>query len=83
MQIDLESLQEIVIAAGREELLPRYARVERTHKADGSVLTEADLAVQERIAAQLQARWLETGFLGEEMTADEQQVILDSDKPAS
>lgn len=82
MQVDLKQVQEIVIAAGREELLPRYARVARQHKADGSVLTEADLAVQARIGAQLQACWPETVFLGEEMTALEQQAILASDKPA-
>lgn len=82
MQIDLKRVQEIVIAAGREELLPRYARVARTHKADGSVLTEADLAVQARIAAELQTHWPDTVFLGEEMTALEQQAILASDKPA-
>ena len=82
MRYDLNRLQEIVIAAGREELLPRYARVERAHKADGSVLTEADLAVQERIAGQLQAHWTGTVFLGEEMAADEQQATLSSAKPA-
>lgn len=82
MSYDIKKLQDIVIAAGKEELLPRYARVERAHKADGSVLTEADLAVQARIAAELQVRWPKTVFLGEEMTAEEQQVMLSSDKPA-
>lgn len=81
MRCDLNKLQGIIIAAGREELLPRYAHVERAHKADGSVLTEADLAVQERIAGQLQAHWPDTVFLGEEMDADEQQATLSSDKP--
>ena len=82
MQYDLEQLQEIVVAAGTEELLPRFDRVERAHKADGSVLTEADLAVQERIAAQLQRHWPDTVFLGEEMAAEEQQALLASGKPA-
>ena len=82
MSFDLKQLQEIVVAAGAEELLPRFARVERAHKADGSVLTEADLAVQARIAGQLRERWPETVFLGEEMAADEQQALLRSDRPA-
>ena len=81
MSYDLKELQEIVISAGTEELLPRFANVERAHKADGSILTEADLAVQTRIAEQLQQRWPQAGFLGEEMSADEQQAILSSDQP--
>jgi myo-inositol-1(or 4)-monophosphatase len=82
MDYDLEQLQQIIVAAGKEELLPRFTRVERSYKADGSVLTEADLAVQERIAVQLQQRWPDTVFLGEEMSAGEQQKLLASDKPA-
>ncbi len=82
MDYDLEQLQQIIVAAGKEELLPRFTRVERSYKADGSVLTEADLAVQERIAVQLQQRWPDTVFLGEEMSAGEQQALLASDKPA-
>ena len=82
MDYDIEQLREIMVTAGREELLPRFARVERSHKADGSVLTEADMAVQDRIAVQLQQHWPDTVFLGEEMSSDEQQALLASDKPA-
>ena len=82
MDYDLQQLREIVVAAGREELLPRFTRVEHSYKADGSVLTEADMAVQDRIAAQLQQHWPDTVFLGEEMSADAQQTLLASDKPA-
>jgi len=53
MHYDLARLQNIIVTAAREELLPRFTRVEREHKADGSFLTEADLAVQKRIAAEL------------------------------
>jgi myo-inositol-1(or 4)-monophosphatase len=81
MSAELKALRAIITAAGREELLPRFARVERAHKADGSVLTEADLAVQERVAGQLRARWPETVFLGEEMAAVRQQALLESEKP--
>jgi myo-inositol-1(or 4)-monophosphatase len=82
MDYDIKQLQRIIVSAGKEELLPRFTRVGRTYKADGSVLTEADLAVQERVAAQLQERWPGTVFLGEEMSAGEQQALLASDKPA-
>lgn len=80
MDDELEELQEIIVSAGKQELLPRFTRVERSHKADGSVLTEADLAVQERLATQLLECWPDTVFLGEEMSAGEQQALLASDK---
>jgi myo-inositol-1(or 4)-monophosphatase len=78
---DLEELRGIIVSAGNEELLPRFARVEHAYKADSSVLTEADLAVQARVSGELQKRWPETAFLGEEMSADEQQAILSSGQP--
>ena len=81
MRYDLQQLKAIIVSAAREELLPRFAKVEREHKADGSFLTEADLAVQERIAKQLLQHWPETVFLGEEMTAEQQAGLLASDQP--
>lgn len=77
----LECLGDIVVSAAREELLPRFARVERGRKADGSVITEADLVVQQRIAGELRRRWPETVFLGEEMSAAEQEALLRQDRP--
>jgi len=74
----LTQLREIVVTAAREELLPRFAKVARGRKADGSVITEADLVVQECIARQLQAHWPDSVFLGEEMAASEQDALLRS-----
>jgi myo-inositol-1(or 4)-monophosphatase len=81
MAISLSSLQDILVVAAREELLPRFARVERAHKNNGSVVTRADLAMQERIARRLQQQWPDTVFLGEEMTAAEQARLLESAQP--
>lgn len=81
MTYNLQQLQAIIVAAAREELLPRFTRVEREHKADGSFLTEADLAVQSRIAAQLLQHWPDTVFLGEEMSAGQQAGLLESGQP--
>jgi myo-inositol-1(or 4)-monophosphatase len=78
---DLETLQAILIPAAREELLPRFARVERAKKADGSLLTEADLALQARLAAELTERWPDIAFLGEEMPAEEQRRLLEAGTP--
>mgnify|MGYP001825704937 CR=1 FL=1 len=81
MNIDMNRLRDIVISAAREELLPRLASVKRGIKADGSFVTEADLAVQNRIEGQLKQHWPEIGFLGEEMSSDEQRSLLQSGKP--
>ena len=81
MKIDAIQLKEIIVSAAKEELLPRFSRVVRSHKADGSVITEADIAMQQRIARQLQEAWPDTVFLGEEMTVEEQAHIFGSDKP--
>ncbi len=81
MSYSMNYLQEIVIAAAREELLPRFARVARQHKVDGSVLTTADLAMQERLAGLLQGQFPDTVFLGEEMDAAEQKRLLQTDMP--
>jgi len=81
MTYSLAVLQDMIIPAAQEELLPRFARVERQHKRDGSVLTEADLAVQSRLAAQLLQQWPDTVFLGEEMTVAEQADLLTSGQP--
>ena len=77
----LERLREIVISAAREELLPRFTRVKRGRKADGSVITEADLVMQQRISGELRTRWPDTLFLGEEMPATEQDALLQTGKP--
>ena len=81
MTYSLTVLQDMIIPAAQQELLPRFARVVRQHKRDGSVLTEADLAVQSRLAVQLLQQWPDTVFLGEEMTAAEQADLLASGQP--
>ncbi|MDT8451820.1 MAG: inositol monophosphatase family protein [Gammaproteobacteria bacterium] len=78
MYYDLSVLKQIIITAAHEELLPRFADVQRSTKADGSFVTEADLAVQARITRELKQHYPETELLGEEMTADEQESLLTS-----
>ena len=81
MPYSMDELQHNVVAAAKAELLPRFARVARQHKVDGSVLTEADLAMQARLAEVLLRQFPETVFLGEEMDAEKQKQLLQSDKP--
>ena len=78
MKYDLSILKQIIISAARDELLPRFADVQRHTKMDGSFVTEADLAVQARITKELQQCYPDTALLGEEMTADEQAELLNN-----
>lgn len=75
---DLDRLADCVRRAAREELLPRFTRVTQEHKADGSILTEADLAIDARLRMDLAQHWPEIGFLSEEMDAAAQQRLLDA-----
>jgi myo-inositol-1(or 4)-monophosphatase len=75
-------LQSIIIRAGMEELLPRFQQVGHHVKDDGSILTEADLAMQRRLCKELAQRWPDFQFLSEEMPKDRQESLLrDSDRP--
>ena len=78
MKYDLSQLKQIIITAAGEELLPRFADVQRSIKVDGSFLTEADMATQARISRALKELYPDTAFLGEEMTADEQTELLNN-----
>jgi myo-inositol-1(or 4)-monophosphatase len=62
----------------RAELLPRFAGSVQNLKADGSVVTAADQAMQERMQEELVRRWPEYPLLGEEMSAAEQSRLLGS-----
>lgn len=72
----LTQLQSIITTIAREELLPRFARVTRLHKVDGSLLTEADTTVQQRIETALKVRWPTIPLLGEEMPQEQQLALL-------
>jgi myo-inositol-1(or 4)-monophosphatase len=81
MPYSMEHLKAVIVSAAKEELLPRFENVERRYKADKSVVTEADLVMQERIVERLTKQWPETTVLGEEMFAQEQQEMLAGDAP--
>ncbi len=81
MKYDLNTIRSVVIDSAKTVLMPYYAKVERNYKADGSVITEADHALQHHLQAQLLALYPETVLLGEEMPTTEQAKILTSGKP--
>ncbi len=77
-----DEVQSIVLRAGVEELLPRFHQVGHRVKNDGSILTEADIAVQGRLCDELAQRWPEIEFLSEEMPPEQQQALLrDTERP--
>ena len=67
------ALCEAVRQVAAAEVMPRYRKVAHSRKADGSLLTEADVASQEALVRLLQD--IEpVPVVGEEMTAEEQAV---------
>jgi len=74
---ELETLRSLVAGIAAEELMPRFARAERSFKADGSIVTEADVAMQGRLTAALSERWPAYRVLGEEMDPEDQAGLFD------
>jgi len=78
---EVGAVEALVTETAEEELLPRFTRSVSREKADGSLVTEADLAVQHRLSAALAERWPGIGFLGEEMAPREQARVLGDGRP--
>ena len=75
---DIEYLKTIVREAAIEEVLPRFNAIGYEIKNDGSLVTDADLAVDKRICKALASAYPDIAFLSEEMNLDEQQDLLSS-----
>lgn len=58
------------------EIMPRFHQIRAEQKADGSLVTETDLAVQARVVEAIARDFPTTPLLGEEMTAEEQHRLL-------
>jgi len=76
----LKILRGLVRMCAGEELLPRFADVGRDLKRDGSIVTEADHAMQDRVQQELAAHWPQYAFLGEEMPASEHAKLATASK---
>jgi len=73
----LQQISKVLIKAGHEIILPAYeSAVLTTQKADGSIITETDLACQHYIENELAKIDGDIAFLGEEMSQDEQLDCL-------
>ncbi len=67
---------DVVRQTGDEVLSPGFSRLHFARKADGSLVTEADLEAQTRISDELRRLWPDIHLLGEEMSAAEQRELL-------
>lgn len=71
--LDRSLIERLIINVANEEILPRFCTTGYEIKQDGSLLTEADLATDQRIHQALKAQWPEIAFLSEEMPSAEQE----------
>lgn len=72
-------LQEIARRVAHEEIMPRFRRVTAAMKADGGLLTEADVAAQQALMLWL-PQLAPYPVLGEEMTTSVQQSLWDANQ---
>jgi len=75
---DLKKLEDLIRKVAKDEILPRFNRVGYEVKADGSLLTEADLSADKRISTALAEWFPDIAFLSEEMTETEQTNLLNT-----
>ena len=73
---DHDAVVNLVRDTARDIIVPRFNRVGHEHKADGSLVTEADLLTQRMLTEGLARRFPDIPLLGEEMSPEEQQHRL-------
>jgi len=78
---DLNTLATLLRDAAKAEIMPRFGASASRAKADGSLVTSADIGVQQHLTAALAQRWPAVALLGEEMDTAEQQRLLDAGGP--
>lgn len=80
---NIQDLIYLVREAAKKELLPRFFKVKESKKDDNSIITEADIKMQEVIKSKLYALDNDILFLGEEMSSQEQNNILQQTEKAT
>lgn len=79
---DLAILAKHIRLLARSELLPRFTHTTTQFKADGSIITAADLAMQQQLQTTLQSYWPTIPMLGEEMPEQQQLQLLNNKQAA-
>ncbi len=80
MAFDLNFLKQLIIDSADLEVMPLYRQSESSFKPDGSLVTNADLALQRRVSTALAQYYPDIPFLGEEMPEEEQEYLLSHSK---
>jgi len=73
---DLKQLEAIVKPAAQEILVPGFGKSSYSYKSDGSIITAADKAMQQRLQQELLKVWPDYAILGEEMSEHEQRAAM-------
>ncbi len=69
--LNINKIESIVKVASRDVLLPYYTKVKAQKKPDGSLITQADIEVQNYIQLELKKHFPDYGFFAEELPEDE------------
>ncbi len=77
---DLLAVQDIIRAAAESSLAIHYTRSTADYKADGSIVTEADLAMQQALTTALAERYPQVNMLGEEICETSQHEVIQSEE---
>jgi myo-inositol-1(or 4)-monophosphatase len=76
---DLVAIQQIIRDTARHSLTVYYSCSTADYKTDGSIVTEADMAMQSALTAALHERYPQVHMLGEEISEAEQNRVIDSE----
>lgn len=77
----LQTIETNVCEISDQILNSYFHKTTAQKKSDGSIVTEADFEMQRAMSAMLERLSPEIKMLGEEMDPQEQQLVLDQDKP--
>lgn len=69
--IDINKIEDIIKTVSKEVLMPYFSKVQAQTKSDGSLITQADIEVQDCIKSELLKYFPEYGFFAEELSEDE------------
>jgi len=75
---DLIAIQDIILTAASNSLSVYYTRSTADYKSDGSIVTEADLMMQQTLTSALAERYPQVQMLGEEICESQQREVLKS-----
>ncbi|PID49887.1 MAG: inositol monophosphatase [Proteobacteria bacterium] len=77
---EVDLLADMVSQVAQDEIMTRFGQTGFRLKGDGSLVTEADLAANQRLCELLKQHWPSIAFLSEEMDVEQQEkLLLESD----